>query len=672
MSWIPPQKVDEIYQVADIVEVISDYVSLKKRGQNYWALSPFTQEKTPSFAVNPGKNIYKCFSTGKGGNAVSFLMEMEGYSYPEALRHLARKYHIEIEEEESSAEQQAVKDHKQSLFIVNEFAAAFYHRQLIETEKGKKIGLAYFKERGLLEATIKTFLLGYAPDAWSGLVDEASQKQYKEEFLLELGLVGRSDKTGNLYDRFRDRVMFPIANPVGKIVGFGGRILSARKDVGKYINSSESEIYNKSKVLYGLYQAKQAIRSEELCILTEGYMDTLMLHQHGIKHVVASSGTALTLDQIRLIRRFTTNVLMIYDGDKAGIKAALRGIDLLVKENMSAQVLILPDQHDPDSYVRSHGAQHFLDYAQRAALTFIDFKIKVLSEDSGGDPVAQTHLIKELAQTLAFVPDRVQRQMYIKQVAQQVDITEALMTHAVDEAEQIQQKEEARALRRERHLLDRSPDQNATVKPLNTFETLELAHQEKELLRIMLNYYEYDFVEDLNGPLEDEQGNPIEREEIPMMEFFIVELESLTFENQIFERLKNEVFDLYDQSERLNIHHYLNHEDQAIGALVAELLTIPHEISPNWRKHGAFVLDHDADLTLTVKSAMYIYKYKKVQKLLKDARSKLQELGSAEREEDEEEIEKTLAVYQHLLHIHTSLSKKIGAEGAILGSDGDL
>ena len=451
MTWIPPNTVDEIYRATDILEVVSDYVSLKKRGQNYWALSPFTKEKTPSFAVNPSKNIFKCFSTGKGGNAVNFLIEMEGYSYVEALKHLAGKYNIEIVEEEVSPEIQERKDKRQSLYIVNGFASSFFHQQLLESDAGRKIGLSYFKERGLLEHTIKDFQLGYAPDSWDALVNAAKEAQYQDEYLLDLGLASRSQKTGNLIDRFRDRVIFPIRNPIGKVVGFGGRILSERKDVGKYINSSDSLIYNKSQVVYGLFEAKQAIRNEDLCILTEGYMDTLMLHQNGIKNVVASSGTALTIEQIRLIKRFSKNMVLIYDGDAAGVKAALRGIDLLIQEEMTVKVLVLPDKHDPDSYVRNFGPEALKEQITEKALGFLEFKMQALKESQADPnaPESQALLVKELARTIAFVPDRIYQQMYTKQVAQQLGIGESLMIHAVGEAEQAQTKILEQEMRRE-------------------------------------------------------------------------------------------------------------------------------------------------------------------------------------------------------------------------------
>lgn len=669
MARIPQHIVDEIYRATDILEVIGDYVTLKKRGQNHWALSPFTKEKTPSFAVNPAKNIYKCFSTGKGGNTINFLIEMEGYTYVEALKHLARKYNIEIIEEEVSPEVKEQLDRRQSLFIVNGFAASFFHGQLMESEVGKRIGLSYFKERGLLEHTIKTFQLGYAPDQWDTLVKAAYEAKYQEDFLIELGLASRSGKTGNLIDRFRDRVIFPIRNPIGKFVGFGGRILSERKDVGKYINSSESQIYNKSQVVYGLFEAKQSIRNEDLCILTEGYMDTLMLHQNGIQNVVASSGTALTIEQIRLIRRFSKKVLMIYDGDAAGIKAAMRGIELLIQEEMSVKVLILPDKHDPDSYVRKFGPEALREQMNTQALDFIAFKLKVLGDREGENPSpdAQAQLIKELAKTIALVPDRVYQQVYIKQVAQELAIGEDLMMHAVEEAKGIQAKFHAQELRREQAIQRNTDQQAGTVKDLKGFEKLDLVFQEKELLRILLSYFGQSFVEEQEGPLEDEDGNPLMGEEVELVSFFKIELESLNFENQVFDQLKEELFTIHAEEREFNINTYLNHSDPAICALVAELLSIQHEISPNWRKHGAFVLDFDADLGLAVKSAMYHYKYKKVNKLIEEAQEKIKAA-----ETNEEEVDKWLSIYLHLMQMRRSIGDKLGTAGAIQAKDASL
>ncbi|MEZ4777409.1 MAG: DNA primase [Bacteroidia bacterium] len=668
MARIPQHIVDQIYNAMDIVDIVSDYVPLKKRGANYWARSPFNNEKTPSFAVNPVKGIYKDFSSGKGGNAINFLMEMEGYEYVDALKHVARKYNIEIEEEEETEEAKVERDKRQSLFVVNEFASRYFYEQLTESPKGRQIGLSYFKERGILDATIEEFQLGYCLDEWEAFSKAAVEKFYKEEYLIELGLVSRSEKTGNLIDRFRGRVIFPIANPVGKIVGFGGRILGKAQDIAKYINSPESEIYHKGQILYGLFQAKKTIRDLDLCILTEGYMDTVILHQNGIKNVVASSGTALTPEQIRLIRRFTKNVLMIYDGDAAGVKAALRGIDLLLKEGMNARVLVLPDNHDPDSYVNTFGAKAFTDFAEKEALSFLDFKIRVLSEGKPkNDPRHQAELIKSLAETVGHIPDMVERQMYIKHVAQQVDITEALMTHAVEDARRETSKLESRERRREESVTP--PEENrAPVKDLKGFEQLPLASQEKELLRVIVNYYDKHF-STYEGPRETPDGTPIEVEEFPLLDYLIAELEGLTFENQTYEELKNQIFTEYTEMGSVNIQRYLNHDDDALRKTVSDLMISPYEISPGWKKHGAFVIDLDDDIRKTVEGPVYHYKYRKVERLLTECKDQLK---AAEAEGNAAESDRLLEVYMYFLDMRKTIHKKIGTEGAIRSGDGRL
>lgn len=664
MARIPQQKIDEIYNAVDVVDIVGDYVSLKRKGQNHWALSPFTTEKTPSFAVNSVKGIYKCFSSGKGGNAVNFLMEMEGYSYVEALKHIARRYGIEVEEEEETPELREARDKRESLFIVNEFAARWFNEQLLESDEGKQIGLSYFKERGIIASTIEKFELGYAPDAWEAFAGAASDRQYKPEYLTELGLASRSEKTGKLIDRFRGRVIFPIASPVGKILGFGGRILGKKKEIAKYINSPESDIYHKSKVLYGLYQAKQHIRNADRCILTEGYMDTIVLHQNGIQNVVASSGTALTPDQVRLIRRFTKNVLMIYDGDAAGIKAAMRGIDLLIKQDMEVKILILPDNHDPDSFVIEKGSAAFLEYIDKEALDFLSFKIRVMSVgQTVEDPRFQADLVKSLAESVGLIPDLVQRQMYIKHVAQRMDITEALMTHAVDQARQEITKFDAREKRRQG---EREPQ--AEVKDLKGFEQLELASQERELLRVLINYHDKTFVEapETLQPWEIEETET-EQEEIHLVEFFLVELEGLQFENHVYEQLKSEIFKAFDQGNAFTLHSYLNHPDQAICKLVTDLLTIP-EISPNWKKIDHHVLDMDERMEKTVKGAMYHYKFKKVSKLEQEAMLKIRDAKA----KDEAENDRLFDVYHHLMTLRVAIGQKIGSAGAIRGEDAKL
>jgi DNA primase len=666
MAYIPDDIVRRIYDATDILEVVGEYVQLKKRGANYWALSPFVNEKTPSFAVNPVKGIFKDFSSGKGGDAIKFLMEMEGYGYVEALRHLARKYNIEIPETEETPEQAIRRDKRESLLIVNEFAAKFFESQLLDTEAGRAVGLSYFRERGILEATLGEFRLGYSPDQWDALAQEALRQQFNEEYLLELGLVSRSEKTGKLVDRFRDRVMFPIQNAAGKVVGFGGRILGNRKDTGKYINSSESEIYHKSEILYGLYQARNAIRNEDLCILTEGYMDVILLHQNGIRHVVASSGTALTPEQIRLIRRYTKRVLLIYDGDAAGIKAALRGIDLLVKAGMEARIVALPDNHDPDSYVRLAGAEGFRSFIQANAQDFADFKLNLLLAGGASGPQADADRLQQMAGTLALLPERVQRELYVRHVAQRLGVSEGLMAHAVEEA----MKEAARhdRPREPRESPDAQPGvpPPAEVKELKTFEQLELVQQEKELLRVILSHHDKQFAAE-TGPSEDAAGQPIRYPERSLMEFMMTELEGLVFENQVFEQLKNELFAEYAAHQSLRVAPYLSHADAGLSNLVAGLLTTP-DISPLWKKMREAV-DYDGDLRRVVMGAVFHYKARKVEVLLRDCRAKLQ-AASAAKDGAEEDL--WLETFQYLMQLRRELHQKLGVEGAVSGSDGRL
>lgn len=711
MARIPKNIVDQIYAATDIIGVVGDYVQLKKRGGNHWGLSPFVNEKTPSFAVNPKKNIYKDFSSGKGGNAINFLIEMEGYSYVEALKHLAKKYGIELEEEEETEEQKVSRNKRESLFIVNEFAAGWWHDQLMLSEEGKKIGLSYFKERGLLQATIDDFQLGYAPDAWQALVNAAADRQYKEEFLEELSLATRSEKNGNLFDRFRGRVMFPITNVSGKVVGFGGRILGNKKDTAKYINSSESEIYHKSKVLYGLYQARQEIRSKDLCILTEGYMDVILLAQNGIKNVVASSGTALTLDQIRLIRRFTEKVLMIYDGDAAGVKAALRGIDLLVQEGMKSEVLILPDNHDPDSYIREFGANGFQEFAKAEALSFVDFKMRVLTEGRDAeDPQVQTEVVKALADTLALQDDLIERQMYIKRLAQRLDISESLMTHAVEQAIQARAKIAQQEAKREEARKARERNQNSQSNQINLpnqgnpydrppipmpppeygedgdyspppfdlsnpgsptvmkpFEHLELKAQEKELLRVMVNHFDKSMPEDPDAIFEDAAGQPIEVEQILVMDYLMSELDGLTFENKIYERLKTGLFEEFDETDTVDLNKYLNHEEPEMSSLVAELLVTP-DTSPKWSEIRPD-LSFDGNLRMVSDGAILHYKIKKVDKLLAECQKKLK---VAQEKKDDELMDKALETFMSLKETRKEVFKQLGTEGAIGALDGEL
>ncbi len=432
MARIPKELVDHIIQTADIVEVVGDFVQLKRKGQNLWAPCPFHNEKSPSFSVNPAKSLYKCFGCGKAGGVVQFVMDVEGTSYVEALKYLAKKYAITIEEEERTPQQQLEQNERDSQFIVSDFAKNHFHRLLLNSEEGMSIGYGYLKERGLNLSTIQTFELGYSLDSWDDLMKAAETAGYDKKYLEKTGLtVIRTDDqghdTGRRYDRFRGRVMFPIHNISGRVVGFGARTLKRDDKMAKYLNSPESEIYHKSDVLYGLFQARQAIRTQEVCYLVEGYLDVLSLYQGGIKNVVASSGTSLTEGQIRLIKRYSDNVTVLYDGDAAGIKASLRGTDLLLEGGLNVRVVLFPDGDDPDSYIRKVGDQRFTEYIETQSQDFITFKTTLVAREASGDPVKKAEAIRDVLHSIAKVPDAIKRQVFLQQTSATFGIDEQVL-----------------------------------------------------------------------------------------------------------------------------------------------------------------------------------------------------------------------------------------------------
>ncbi|MBD2767930.1 DNA primase [Hymenobacter sp. BT664] len=432
MARIPKELVDQIIQTADIVEVVGDFVQLKRKGQNLWAPCPFHNEKSPSFSVNPAKSLYKCFGCGKAGGVVQFVMDVEGTSYVEALKYLAKKYAITIEEEEKTPQQQQEQNERDSQFIVSDWAKNHYHRLLLNSEEGMSIGYGYLKERGLNLTTIQQFELGYSLDSWDDLLKAAEAAGYDKKYLEKTGLtVIRTDDqghdTGRRYDRFRGRVMFPIHNISGRVVGFGARTLKRDDKMAKYLNSPESDIYHKSDVLYGLFQARQAIRTEEMCYLVEGYLDVLSLYQGGIKNVVASSGTSLTEGQIRLIKRYSDNVTVLYDGDAAGIKASLRGTDLLLEGGLNVRVVLFPNGDDPDSYIRKVGDQRFTEYIENQSQDFITFKTTLVAREASGDPVKKAEAIRDVLHSIAKVPDAIKRSVFLQQTSATFGIDEQVL-----------------------------------------------------------------------------------------------------------------------------------------------------------------------------------------------------------------------------------------------------
>ena len=473
---IPRETIDKIYAAAKIEEVVGDYVTLRKRGANLIGLCPFHNEKTGSFTVSPSKGIYKCFGCGVSGHAVGFIMEIEQCSYVEALKQLGKKYHIEVEERELTQEEQQRQDDRESMFVVNDFANKWFQEQLWETDEGKAIGLSYFRERGLRDDIIRKYQLGYSPEKGNPLAKALKAKGFKEEFItnnvdtrIGVGVVGKSED-GRLYDRFRDRVIFPIFTVSGKPVAFAGRILKKNDKVGKYVNSPDSIIYSKTNELYGLFQAKQAIARADMCYLVEGQMDVISMHQSGIENVVASGGTALTKPQIWLIKRFTSNITVLYDGDAAGIHAALRGIDMFLEAGFNVKVVLLPDGEDPDSYAQNHDSTEFIRYIEDHQTDFIRFKSALLSKEAGDDPFKRAELIKDITASIAIIPDMITRQVYIRDCAERLHMEEKVLTTEVVNLRRKNREEDVKKEAKEEKKQEATTAVNMPLKPVSALE----------------------------------------------------------------------------------------------------------------------------------------------------------------------------------------------------------
>ena len=499
---IPREVIDKIHSAAKIEEVVADYVTLRKRGANLIGLCPFHHEKTGSFTVSPSKGIYKCFGCGAVGNAVGFIMEIEQCSYVEALKQLGKKYHIEVPEREMTAEEQQRQDDRESMFVVNDFANKWFQEQLWETPEGQAVGLSYFRERGLRDDIIRKYQLGYSPEKGSPLAAALKKKGFKEQFItnnvdtkIGVGVVGKAED-GRLYDRFRDRVMFPIFTVSGKPVAFAGRILKKKDNVGKYVNSPDSLIYSKTNELYGLFQAKQAIARADMCYLVEGQMDVISMHQSGIENVVASGGTALTKPQIWLIKRFTSNITVLYDGDAAGIHAALRGIDMFLEAGFNVKVVLLPDGEDPDSYAQNHDSTEFIRYIEEHQTDFIRFKSALLSKDAGDDPIKRATLIKEITASIAIIPDMITRQVYIKDCAERLHMSEKVLTtevinlrkKKVAEATKTEEQKEETETQNNQNIPNTPSNQNTPNTPVSQRSGLDANYY--NLIQLIVRYGE--------------------------------------------------------------------------------------------------------------------------------------------------------------------------------------
>ena len=599
---IPRETVEQILQTARIEEVVGEFVSLKKRGANYIGLCPFHNEKTGSFNVNPARNIFKCFGCGKAGDSAKFLMEHEHLTYPEALRYLAKKYNIQIEEKELSPEEQMAQSEREKMFNINAFADKFFIDTLWNTDEGKSVGLEYFRERGFLNPIIERFHLGYSPSKWEAFTDFAKQNGYSPEFLEKVGFSIKR-QSGEYYDRYHGRVMFPIHNLTGKVIGFGGRILQSdpEKKLAKYQNSPESEIYQKKETLYGIYFAKSAIVNKDECILVEGYFDVLRMHQLGIENVVASSGTSLTIEQIRLVKRYTRNITMLYDGDAAGIHAALRGTDMILAEGMNVRVVVLPPEHDPDSFGKAYPTDHVVDYLTKNAKDFVRFKTELLLKDAANDPIKRGQVVRSVVETISVVPDPIFRIAYIKETSRQLDMPEETL---MNELNKLLRAKFKKSLGVEGEVIPDEP----VVTPVQEQpeeETLPAGYyQERELVKLLLLYGSEMLVD-----RHIDENNQMVEEQVSVAQMIIDDLlnDEITFTDPV----NRVIFDTYDQAlntgELPNDQYFITHDNEQVSQLAIDLLTSPYKLD-QWERHGIFVKREEDTLLTAVQSAILRYK----------------------------------------------------------------
>ena len=602
---IPKHTIDQIFEAAIIEDVVGEFVVLKKRGVNLLGNCPFHNEKSPSFTVSPAKGIYKCFGCGKAGNSVNFIMEHEHYTYPEALKYLANKYQIEVEELEETDEQKQSANEKESLFIVSNFAANYFQQQLYETQEGKSIGLSYFVERGFRDDIIKKFQLGYNPDAWEAFTGEALKQGYQLEFLEKSGLTIVKDQKH--FDRFKGRVMFPIHNLSGRVLGFGGRILKTDPKAAKYVNSPESEIYHKSNVLYGIYFAKKDIIAKDNCYLVEGYTDVISLHQAGVENVVASSGTSLTEGQIRLISRYTKNITILYDGDAAGIKASFRGIDMILKEGMNVRVVLFPEGEDPDSYAKKNSSSELTDYITKNAQDFIRFKTSVLITEVGNDPIKRTELIKDIVASISIIPDQIQRSVYIKECSSLLDIQENAL---INETNKLLRKKFTKNNNEELPITEEN--YTSFAEETHPEDETDITHWEDEVIRLLIAFG--DKTIELEG-LDEE--NKEQKHHVLISAFIISNMitDELVFENETYQTIFNEYVVWINEDKTPTHQDFISHQNPDINSIAIDVLSHKYQISENWERHSIFVNKEENQLNLAVLNTIYAFKLSKLNKI---------------------------------------------------------
>ncbi|MEN8201764.1 MAG: DNA primase [Bacteroidota bacterium] len=648
---IDQQTINQIFETADIVEVISDFVTLKKSGANYKGLSPFSNEKTPSFMVSPAKGIFKDFSSGKGGNVVGFLMEHEKLSYPEALRYLANRYNIAVEEKELSAEEIQQKNERESLLAVTEFASRYFSTQL-NSDEGKAIGQSYFRKRGFRDDIIKKFQLGYSPEARTAFSTEAQKNGYKRSYLVGTGLSIERGET--LFDRFAGRVLFPIHSLSGNVIGFGGRTLRSDKNIAKYLNSPESDIYHKSRVLYGLFQAKKSIVSQERCFLVEGYTDVIALHQAGIENVVASSGTALTSDQIRLIKRFTSDITILYDGDEAGIKASFRGIDMILEEGMNVKVVMLPDGEDPDSFAQSHSSSEFLEFIASGEKDFISFKTGILLSEAQHDPIKRAQLITDIVKSVAVIPDGIVRSVFLKDSSLLLGVEEQILYNEVNK---IRRRKQEQQWRREqsgqRTRLEHTVSTPSQPLVPGFVENIYSEVEEREIIYFLLKF-----------------GSQLlhlsseENSEISVAHYIIREIQNdeLEFTNLIYKQIFEDVKDLIERGEKVAERFFVYHDHPGVRELAVDIFTSRYELSKVWKRKEAYVELPGENLGFEIPKSLLSYKMMVIEKALSQLR---EEIETVEKSNDIEALNNIIIRIQSLEQVKRELSVGLGGRTII-------
>ena len=611
--------IDRVFETARVEEVIGEFVQLKKAGSNFKGLSPFTDEKSPSFMVSPVKQIWKDFSTGKGGNAVSFLMEHEHYSYPEAIKFLAKKYNIEIEETAQSDQEKEQMNERESMFLVSNFAKDYFHDVLLNSTQGKAIGLSYFKERGFREDIIKKFDLGYCLDTWDSFTNEALKKGYDIKYLASTGVtIVRENKQ---FDRFKGRVMFPIHSMSGRILGFGGRTLSSDKKTAKYVNSPESDIYHKSKILYGIYQAKKEIAKQDNCFLVEGYTDVISFYQSGIENVVASSGTALTSDQIRLVNRLTKNITVLFDGDAAGIRASIRGVDLILEQGMNVKVVTFPDGEDPDSFAKKHTEVALREYLEESSQDFINFKVSLLMKEASNDPVKKAGLIRDIVASISKIPDSIQREVYVQECSRIMEISERVLFSELAQLISKNTKDFNKNQQKDKQSFEVVKKQTEQLKEVDSLFILE-----REIIRILLLFgnQETDFVDFIE--VEDEEGvMHLEKEkytnQVSKELYLNLQDDEIEFSNEIFQSIYYEMIHQLNQEDKIEMEAFINHPNTNISSIVTSILMDDEKYTlSDWERKNIFVTDSEEVLSKLVTDAILnlrrILIDKKIQQLI--------------------------------------------------------